>query len=45
MMKKMPENLRIIFELDFHKLGWIFCTKEIKEKIESAGAAGIQFEK
>ena len=44
-IKKIPEEMRIIFELDFHKLSWKFCLKTIKEKIESCGATGIQFEK
>ena len=45
MIKKIPEEKRIIFQLDFHALDWLFCLRHIKEKIESCGANGIQFEK
>jgi hypothetical protein len=44
-IKKVPEQSRTIFEMDFHSVGWLFCLKNIKEKIESTGANGIQFEK
>jgi hypothetical protein len=44
-VKKVPEEMRLIFRMDFHKIGWLFCLKDIKEKIESAGATGIRFEK
>lgn len=42
-MKKMPEEARTIFKEDFHKVGWRFCLKRIKEKIEATGATGIEF--
>ena len=42
-VKKVPEELRTMFQLDFHKVKWYFCLKNIKEKIESTGATGIKF--
>ena len=43
MMAKVPEAERTLFEVDFHGLGWWFCHKNIKEKLESAGATGVRF--
>lgn len=42
-MAKMPEMERIVFEVDFHGLGWWFCHKSIKEKLEATGATGVKF--
>ena len=42
-MAKMPEMERTIFEVDFHGLGWWFCHKSIKEKLEATGATGMKF--
>jgi hypothetical protein len=41
-IKKVPEELRSVFEMDFHSTGWRFCLENIKEKIEAAGATGIK---
>lgn len=43
MMMKMPETERTVFEIDFHSLGWWFCHKSIKEKLEAAEATGVKF--
>ena len=42
-MAKTPEAERTIFEIDFHGLGWWFCLKSIKDKLEAAGATGVKF--
>ena len=42
-MAKMPEAERTVFEVDFHSLGWWFCHKSIKKKLEAAGASGVTF--
>ncbi|MDR2912011.1 MAG: hypothetical protein LBV38_01735 [Alistipes sp.] len=42
-MAKTPEAERLIFEIDFHALGWWFCHKSIKERLEAAGATGLKF--
>lgn len=42
-MAKMPEAERTVFEVDFHALGWWFCHKSIKDKLEAAGATGVKF--
>jgi hypothetical protein len=39
----VPEGERTIFEIDFHYLGWCFCHKSIKSKLEAAGTIGVKF--
>ena len=42
-IQAVPEEKREIFSLNWLRLYWKFCTKDIKEKIEAAGATGIKF--
>jgi hypothetical protein len=42
-IKAVPEEKRQVFSMDWIKLFWKFCTKDIKDKIESTGATGIKF--
>ena len=44
-IKKVPEEMRTVFRMDFHKVKWLFCLEHIKDKIESANATGIKLVK